>query len=119
MKNFIVILLTLFSASAYSQDMMQKVMEMQRCMESVDQQELQRIAEQAREFQQKMEALCANGDSVKVRKQAMVFGEKMRDSESLAKIRECSKIMEGMVPDMPIIDMEEYSDLDTDICASF
>lgn len=120
MKILIVTVLMLFSATSYSQDMMQKVMEMQRCMEGVDQQELQRIGEKAQEFQQEMKALCANGKSGEVRKQAMAFGQKMKDSESLAKIQECSKIMEGLVPDMAIVDVEEdYSDMDTDICESF
>lgn len=111
MKILLFVTLLLNSLLVSAQDPMQKMLEMQQCIQGIDQAELRQLEQKSRQFQARLQSLCANGSEAKARQEAMAFGTEVMKSKTLAKVRECSKIMEGMLPEIPYADIEaDYTD---------
>jgi predicted lipoprotein len=88
------------------QKMMQNAEKMQACMSQVDKSAMEAMARDAQAFQEKIKALCAAGKRKQAMSDAMAYGKQVNASADMKKMRECSKYMEGMMPDIPVPDPE-------------
>jgi predicted lipoprotein len=112
MKKLLMTVLLLLPVLANAQDMMQKMMAMQQCMEGIDQNELRQLEQKARQFEAELKGLCASGKDQQAQSEAIAFSKQVMASKSLVQVRECSKIMEGMIPEIPFADLEkDYGDM--------
>lgn len=82
------------------QNMMQKMQEMQQCMESIDQTQLDRIQSRSEQFKKEVDALCGEGKRDQAQKLAMNFAKEIGKDPSMKKMQECSKLAQGVMPDM-------------------
>lgn len=89
------------------QEMMQQMLKVQQCMESVDQQELQELQSHAEKFKAEVDALCAQGKRSKAQKKAIAFGKKMSKEPAMKQMRKCGEMAQGAMPNMPHIAGEE------------
>jgi predicted lipoprotein len=107
MKNVLLAILLLLPLIANAQDMMQKAMEMQQCVQGIDQAELRDLEQRSQTLQQELKSLCDSGKDEQALKHAMEFGKVIMNSNSMKKMRECSKIMEGFIPEIPFADYDK------------
>lgn len=90
--------------------MMQKMQEMQQCMAKVDQDELRKLQQEAREMEAEFRVLCKQGERDKVQKEAIKFSKKMMTNPAMKKMKECGEITKGLVPEGAKEDKDEYFD---------
>lgn len=89
------------------QKMMMQMQEVQKCMESVDQAELQAMEERATQFSKELEALCAAGKRSQAQKQALAFSREFAAKPAIQHMRKCGEMMQGSLPGMPTTFDEE------------
>ena len=118
MKKLFVTMLLLLPVTAGAQDMNQQNMqnmmaEMQKlgvCMQSIDQQELEAVGNDADRFEAEMKVLCKDGKRDEAQKKAMVFSKKMMNSSAIKDLRKCTEKVSASVRDMmPNMDPEEMA----------
>lgn len=111
MKKLIFFVMAIFPASLAAQNypslnqgdmqnMMQKMQEMQQCMESIDQTQLDRIQSRSEQFKKEVDALCGEGKRDQAQKLAMNFAKEIGKDPLMKKMQECSKLAQGVMPDM-------------------
>lgn len=93
-----------------SQMNMQKIQAMQKCMESVDQEQLQSIEQQQKTFDAEMKSLCASGKRDEAQKKAMAYAKQMMNNPAIKAMQKCGEIAKGMMPDMPVMEMDDSMD---------
>ncbi len=100
-----------------SEEMMQQLAKMQRCLESVDQAEIEALKQHSQKLQQEIASLCKAGKQQQAQKKAMSFGLEVADSKPVKQVAKCAKIMQGIIPEMPMLDFDkDYSTFN--ICES-
>ena len=82
------------------QKMMANMQKAEACMQNVDEGNLREFEQQARQMEAKVDGLCAAGKRDEAQSQAMSFYKEMTANPDIKKMRECSKLMEGVVPDL-------------------
>ncbi|HHJ38980.1 MAG: hypothetical protein AXA67_10885 [Methylothermaceae bacteria B42] len=92
------------------QRMMENAQKMQECMQGIDQAAIEPIEAKSREFEQKVKALCLAGKRDEAQKLAIQFGREMAANETVKKIQQCSKIMQGMMPRMNVPSPQELKE---------
>lgn len=102
---------------AQMQQMMQQAQKMQECMGKVDQAALQKMAAEGEAFQHKVKGLCAAGKRKQAMSEAMAYAKDVGARPEVKQMRECGKMMKGMMPPMPI--PEAPKDDGTHICDGF
>lgn len=102
---------------AQMQQMMEQAQKMQECMGKVDQAAIQEMAMEGQAFEQKVKGLCAAGKRKQAMKEAMAYGKRIGKNKEVKQMRECSKLMQGMMPPMPI--PEAPKDDGTHICDGY
>ena len=85
---------------------MKKMQEAMACMKNIDQSALEGLKEEGEKMKTEVGALCKSGKRNEAQDKAMVYGKEMMNRPELMKIRECSKMMAGMVPKMPFEHIE-------------
>jgi hypothetical protein len=125
MKRTSVILLLLTSTAAIAQSYpgmneanMQKLQKMQACMSKVDQGQMKALERRQKQFDAEMKALCRSGKREKAQEKAMLYAKEMMKNPTIRTVRECSKIMKGMMPEMPFSNLEEKPS-DKNVCDSY
>lgn len=91
------------------QDYIRQMEKAQACMAQIDQTAMQRFEGKARAAESKIKALCAQGKRDQAQQEAMVFGKEISSQPELLKMRECMKMMQGMMPVMPYFGPENGS----------
>lgn len=92
------------------QNMMLQMQQMQKCMESIDQSELDMLQKRSEEFKQNIDALCVQGKRNQAQQEAIRFGKEMATNPSMIKMQECGKLAQGMASHMPqLFDDKDYS----------
>ena len=124
MKKILVVIVAAFlPVAAFAQNfqnmseqdmanMMQKAMEVQICMEKIDQAELQALEQRANAFEAEVEALCAEGKRDKAQKKAIAYGKEMAKNPVLQDMKKCTEPMQGVMQQMPM--MQQEMDYDKD-----
>jgi len=90
---------------------MNKIMEQaqkaQACMQSIDQSKLEEIKQGSEKMETEIRALCDSGKRDEAQDKAIDYSQKMMKSEAILKMRECTELMRGMLPEMPFDNFEE------------
>lgn len=91
-------------SEADMQRMMQQAQKMQACMQNVDQAKLQALSNESKQVQAEIKALCTDGKRSKAEKRAYSYAQEINKNPDIAAMRECSKMMQGVMPDMGFVD---------------
>lgn len=75
--------------------------EAQRCMEGIDDAEIQALRSRAEQAESEINQLCAEGKESQARKRALEIGREMQGNATVKKLGECSAGMGSMMQDMP------------------
>ncbi len=98
------------SNSGMSEDMM-KMMEQaqkaQACMQDIDTSEFERLEKEGNKMEAEIKALCDSGKRDQAQDQAIAYSKEMMAMPAMQKMRECSELMRGMLPEMPFDNFEE------------
>ncbi|MCP4007908.1 MAG: hypothetical protein GY726_00175 [Proteobacteria bacterium] len=98
------------SNSGMSEDMM-KMMEQaqkaQECMQDIDTSELERLEKEGNKMEAEIKTLCNSGKRDQAQDQAIAYSKEMMAMPAMQKMRECSELMRGMLPEMPFDNFEE------------
>jgi hypothetical protein len=89
------------------QQMMQQMQKMQSCMQSVDQAKLKELEQRSSQVEAEVKSLCADGRRAEAQQRAVAFGMTMAQDPALQKIRQCSKMLQGVIPKMPFLDQNQ------------
>lgn len=98
-------------SDADMQKMMQGMNAMQECMSKVDMTAMERIGEEGKRMEAEINALCKAGKRDEAQDKAMAFGMKIAKDPDMQAMGECSKKMQGMMPQMA---QSPYADLAED-----
>ena len=79
-----------------TQKMMQQMQQAQACMAGIDQTELKKFEQRAKQMDASVKALCASGKRDEAQEEAVAFARDMGNNPSMRKMQECSKMMSGM-----------------------
>lgn len=86
---------------------MQKIQEMQKCLESVDQAQLQALEQQQNKFDAEIDSLCSSGKRDQAQQKAVAYAKKLMDNPAIKALLKCGDIAKEMMPDMPFLDLEK------------
>ena len=86
---------------------MGKMQEAMACMKSIDRSTLEGLKEEGEKMAAEIGALCKSGKRAEAQNKAMEYGKEMMSRPELMKMRECGKMMGGMMPKMPFEHIEE------------
>jgi hypothetical protein len=90
-----------------SQMNMQKIQQMQKCIESVDKTQLQSIEQLQTKFDDEISSLCASGKRDTAQKKAIAYAKQIMNNPAIKAMQKCGEIAKGMMPDMPFMDMDK------------
>ena len=91
------------SMSEQSMQMMQqKMLEIQKCMESIDKAELEEIEKRSTQFENKIRSLCSKGKRDQAQKEALSFGKTMSKLPAMQSMKKCTEGIEEMMQNMPM-----------------
>lgn len=115
MKNALLLSLLLLSpVAAVAQDFpampqmdMQKLQQMQECMQQVDQKQLKAIENQQQQFDTEIRALCKSGKRDQAQQKAIAYAKKIMNNPAIKAMQKCGDIVRGMMPEMPVMQMEK------------
>ena len=124
--RFLILILVLFPLIAFAQgqpgmpqmdmEKMQKAMqqmdigkmqEAMACMKDIDQSALEGLEKEGKKIEAELDSLCKSGNREEAQSKAMGYAAEMMSRPELIKIRECSEIAAGMLPQMPFDNFEE------------
>jgi hypothetical protein len=123
MKLFTVICLLLLPAAAMAQQpqgmdiqkMMEQAQAMQKCMQSVDQAELEKFQQRAMEVNKEIKSLCAAGKRDEAQSLAISFGKEAAQNKAMQEMEKCGEMAKDFMPGMSegMSDMPEtHGDID-------
>lgn len=122
-KVFISLVIMLLAGPAYSQgpgapsdgqmqNMMAKAAEMQRCMQEVDQQQVQEYMRRGEQLQAEIKSLCSAGQRDQAMDAAMTYSQEILASPVMKTMKRCAEIMKGVMETMPVVDPIEKAQTD-------
>ncbi|MEN8712104.1 MAG: hypothetical protein ABF326_07905 [Arenicellales bacterium] len=86
------------------QNMMVQVQEVQACMQTIDQNELNNLQEESKIFEAEVKNLCKNGKRDEAQDKAMAYSKEVINSAAMATMRKCTEnlsgALKGMMPDL-------------------
>lgn len=85
-------------SQADMQRMMQGMQAMQQCMAKIDMDKMERLGQEGEKVQAEVESLCKAGKRDAAQARAMEFGMRVAKDPDMQTMRECSKPMQGMLP---------------------
>lgn len=85
-------------SQADMQRMMQGMQAMQQCMAKLDMARMERLGQEGEKVQAEVESLCKAGKRDAAQERAMEFGMRVAKDPDMQAMRECSKPMQGMMP---------------------
>ena len=85
--------------------MMDAMKKMQACMQNIDKNEIKRLEQQTKVFEQEIQALCRKGKRSQAQSKAKDVFEEMLKNPISIKLKKCSTIMEGVSSGIEIDDI--------------
>ena len=79
------------------------------CMKNIDRSALEGLKEEGKKMEAEVGSLCRSGKRNEAQDKAMAYGKEMMSRPELMKMRECGKMMAGMMPEMPFKHIDEGS----------
>jgi len=111
MKAAATVLLLLMPVVAVAQNFpgmseadMQKMEQMQSCMEKIDEAKLKAIEQRSSQVEAEIKSLCAGGKRAEAQAKAEAFGKEMANDPTVQAMGKCGEMMKGMMPKMPYMD---------------
>ena len=111
MKAAAAVLLLLMPVVAVAQNFpgmseadMQKMEQMQSCMEKIDEAKLKAIEQRSSQIETEIKSLCAGGKRVEAQAKAEAFGKEMANDPTVQAMSKCGEMMKGMMPKVPFAD---------------
>ncbi len=98
------------SNSGTSEDMtkmLEQAMKAQACMQDIDTSEFEKLQQEGEKMEAEVKALCASGKRDQAQDQAIAYSKEMMALPAMQKMRECSELMRGLLPEMPFDNFEE------------
>ena len=86
---------------------MGKMQEAMSCMKKIDQSALEGLKKEGEKIKAEVGTLCKSGKRNEAQEKAMAYGKEMMSRPELVKMRECGKMMAGMMPKMPFERIEK------------
>lgn len=83
---------------------MQKMEQMQSCMEKIDEAKLKAIEQRSSQIETEIKSLCAGGKRAEAQAKAEAFGKEMASDPTVQAMGKCGEMMKGMMPKMPYMD---------------
>ena len=105
MRILLLSLLLTLTTSVNSQGMPAGLQEALDCMESLDQEAMEQLAEKGKDIEKEIKAICESGDEEAARKVGIKYALEMKDNEVVLKLMECGEIMEKAMPGMEMPEM--------------
>ena len=87
--------------------LMEQAQKAQACMKTIDQSKLDEIKQGSEKVETDIRVLCDAGKRDEAQEVAVDYSRKMMKSEAMVKMRECTELMRGMLPEMPFDNFEE------------
>ena len=84
------------------QMMAKKIQEMQKCIESINKNELAEIEKRSIAFEKKIRSLCSKGKRDQAQKEALSFGKKMSKHPAMQSMNKCTENIREAMQDMPM-----------------
>ena len=97
---------------------MEKMQEAMACMKNIDRSALEGLEEEGKKMEAEVAALCKSGNRNRAQDKALEYAKEMMSRPELKKMRECGKMMAGMLPKMPFEDIETENK-DRHICDDY
>lgn len=86
------------------QNMMVQVQEVQACMQTIDQNELNKLQEESKKIEAEVKSLCNNSKRDEAQDKAMAYSKEVINSTAMATMRKCTEnlsgALKGMMPDL-------------------
>ena len=107
------IIICLSTGSALAQPMgdtetiMQQMQAMEKCMAQIDYRELEQMEQHSTQVQQRIIALCQQGNEAEARKIALQFSDEVMQSQSMQTMQLCASLVPGMQQQMQVLDFEQ------------
>lgn len=86
---------------------MGKMQETMACMKNVDRSLLEGLKEEGEKIKAEIVSLCKSGKRDEAQDKAIAYGKEMMSKPGLMKMRDCGKMMAGMMLGMPSEHIEE------------
>lgn len=104
--------------NVHMQQMIQQMNEMQRCLQQIDEIELQKNQENMSRLENKLRALCSDGKRDEAQTEALKFSREMQDSKIFKQIQSCTQEMQqqGFMPKLPTLEIDDQGNSQTHIC---
>lgn len=90
------------------QEMMQGMAQMAACMQDIDQDRLDALAEEGKAVEQELKQLCSAGERDEAQAKAMEYGKKFMNSPEMNQLRQCGEMARQMLSTIP--DYSVYTD---------
>ena len=111
MKAAAAVLLLLMPVVAVAQNFpgmseadMQKMEQMQSCMEKIDEAKLKAIEQRSSQIEEEIKSLCTGGKRAEAQTKAEAFGKEMANDPTVQAMGKCGEMMKGMMPKVPFAD---------------
>ena len=85
---------------------MGKMRKAMACMKNIDRSALKGLKEEGEKMEAEIGSLCKSGKRDEAQDKAMVYGKEIMSRPELMKMRECGKMMAGIMPEMPFENIE-------------
>ncbi|WP_373020302.1 hypothetical protein [Thiomicrorhabdus sp.] len=104
--------------NVHMQQMIQQMNEMQRCLQQIDEIELQKNQENMSRLENKLRALCSDGKRDEAQTEALKFSREIQDSKIFKQIQSCTQEMQqqGFMPKLPTLEIDDQGNSQTHIC---
>ena len=103
-----------FQDPAAMEKMQQQAEAAQKCMEGIDQTQLEALRVRAEAAGKEIETLCKAGKKAEALSKGLELSRDLSADTTVKKIRECSKDMTEMMQDMPWAQMQGLDELKTE-----
>ena len=85
----------------HMQLMSEKMQNMQKCLQSINKDDLAVIEKRSIEFENEVRSLCASGKRDQAQKKALSFGKEMAKLPAMQAMKKCAEGLQDAIPDMP------------------
>jgi len=103
-----------FQDPAAMQKMQQQAVAAQKCVEGIDETQLEALRVRAEAAGKEIDTLCKAGKKTEALAKGLELSRELNADVTVKKIRECSKDMTEMMQDMPWAQMNGFDDLKTE-----
>ena len=104
-------------SSAYMQDIMKSIEEMETCMQAIDEKKMDALKDDSVRVGEEVTALCKDGKRSQAQEKAVSYGKKMLNDATMKAMIKCNEPMKGIMKATPIIPFDANAEIkDKHVC---